>query len=117
MAGHFVAEGRLSRRFFVRRNYREGVSTIQRLAALDQLGDRKAVAKYHLRELLMAFARYLLPHYAHIYDRPTEQIRMLAARRMAYSAGILRGLWDGEPLEKQTAAPVAPPSSPSGSFS
>ena len=91
VAGHFVSADKLSRRFFVVRNYREGVSAIERLAAMGQISSLRLAADYHLREMAMALARFLLPRYADVYDRPANQIRMVAARRIAYSAGVLRG--------------------------
>jgi len=93
--GHRISAKKLTRKYFLKRHFWEGVTIIEEMAVLGQLGTGiSGYFKYHIREACLAFARFLLPGYEHRYTHPKPVIRMLALARVAYSCGVIYCLRD-----------------------
>ncbi len=91
VVGHHIPAGKLNRWPFLRRNFWEGVTVSEMNRALGRAGKLSDVLRWHLKEIVMASARFLLPGFENRYAHSEEQIRMLSLRRVMYSAGIIYG--------------------------
>lgn len=90
---HKVAARKLTRGYYLKRFFWEGVTVVQQMQLLDTMASGKwPHIRFHVREICMATARWLLPSYQGFYAEPNTAIRMLALGRIAYSLGILYGL-------------------------
>jgi hypothetical protein len=86
---HHVAAHKQTRRYFLKRQFWEGVTVIEEMNVLGRIGPRRW-AHYcsHGRELCMALARFLLPRYRNTYAESDSVIRMLSLSKIAYSFGV-----------------------------
>ncbi len=90
---HRIEASKLTRKYFLRRHFWEGVTTIERMATLGQVTpDKRGHYRYHTRAVGMALARFLLPGFENRYAFPRPVIRMLALARASFNAGVLYGL-------------------------
>jgi hypothetical protein len=90
---HHVSGRKKTRRYFLKRHFWEGVTVIQEMQLMKQVGEsRLPHYRYHTREICLALARFVLPGYQHIYASPRPVIRMRSLGSIAYSMGILWGL-------------------------
>lgn len=88
---HSISARKVSARQFCKRNFWQGVTSIELEAALGRPADKGAYLRSELSEIAMATARYLLPQYEKRYALTSPQIRMLSMRRAAHAAGVLYG--------------------------
>jgi len=90
---HRISESKVTRRYFLRRHFWEGVTTIAQMNLLGELPlHRRDILRFHTKILCMSVARFVLPNYKSTYPYPKPQIRMLALSKIALSAGICYGL-------------------------
>jgi glucosyl-dolichyl phosphate glucuronosyltransferase len=90
---HRIGAHKLTRKYFLRRHFWEGVTTIERMAILGQISpDTREHFAYHIRAIGMALARAVLPAFENRYPLPHPVIRMLALSRAAFNWGVLYGL-------------------------
>jgi glycosyltransferase involved in cell wall biosynthesis len=89
---HHVAAHKQTRRYFLKRNFWEGVTVIEEMNVLGRIHRRGAYYCSHAREICMAFARFLFPRHRNTYAEPDSVIRMLSLSRIAYSFGVWYGL-------------------------
>jgi glucosyl-dolichyl phosphate glucuronosyltransferase len=91
---HRISRYKLKRRYFLKRHFWEGVAMIEQMRLMDQIGDGRAgIYRFHTREAYMAAARFLLPRFNNNYPQSDEVIRMTALSRLAYSSGIMYGVY------------------------
>ena len=87
---HHIAAYKLSRSYFVKRHFWEGSADASQMSLLGRLGPSPwPHYRYHIREMCMAMARFILPGYGRAYTHPAPVIRMLALSRIAYSCGVI----------------------------
>lgn len=87
---HRVPASKLTRRYFLRRHFWEGVTTIELMKLLGDLPlARRSILRFHTKILFMSLARFVLPNYKGTYPYPKPEIRMLALSRVAQSSGIV----------------------------
>ncbi len=90
VVGHRISALKLTRKYFLKRHFWEGVTVVEEMALLGRLGGKLSpYFNYHIREAALAFARFLLPGYGKRYPHPKPTISMLALSRVAYSCGVL----------------------------
>lgn len=89
---HQISEAKLTKRHFLRRHFWEGVTVIIEMHLLGNLdsGKRKHVL-YHLAVIMKSLGFSLFPG----LQKPSlpSAARMLALSKVAFSAGVLYGLW------------------------
>ena len=110
---HSISARKISKKQFLRRNFWEAVTSVELLSALGSPVPALGVLRSQAPEFAMATARYLLPGFENRYALAKPQIRMMAARRMAYSAGVIYGAWsssvDGSSQSEPPEQTLAPP--------
>jgi glycosyltransferase involved in cell wall biosynthesis len=90
---HHISTTKLTRRYFLRRHFWEGVTVITELKLLGDLGERKIDhIRYHLIRIIKSFVLYTLPSLQNRFSEPPAAVRMLALAKAAYSLGVLYGL-------------------------
>lgn len=90
---HHVSPHKQTRQYFLKRHFWEGVTVIEQMRLLAKTGDSDwPHIRFHLREICMAFARFLLPGQGRFYSDPYPAIRMLSLGRICYSLGVIWGL-------------------------
>ena len=90
---HRIGPHKLTRQYFLRRHFWEGVTTIERMAILEQINRRMLQHyTYHGKAVSMALLRALLPALENRHGLPRRVIRMLALSRAAFNCGVLYGL-------------------------
>jgi GT2 family glycosyltransferase len=90
---HRVSYSKQTRRYLFKRNFWEGVTVIEQMHLLGQIGSaRWSLYAFHSREICMAAMRFLLPRFRNNYADSNPVIRMLALSRVGYSLGVLYGL-------------------------
>jgi glucosyl-dolichyl phosphate glucuronosyltransferase len=90
---HRIPARKLSRQYFLRRHFWEGVTITQEMELLDQFRSGFAShVKYHALEIVMALCRFILPGYKRWYSHPNDVVRMLSLSRVAYSCGVIYGI-------------------------
>lgn len=91
---HRITAQKLTRKYFLRRHFWEGVTTIERMAVLGQVSpDMFQHYRYHAKAVSMGLARALLPAFDGRYPLARPVIRMLALSRAASNCGVLYGLF------------------------
>ena len=88
---HSISARKISPRQFLKRNFWEGVTSIELRAAQGFPGRRLDYLRSQLPEIAMAGMRYLLPRYENRYALTSPQIRMMSLRRVAHASGVLFG--------------------------
>jgi len=90
---HRISRKKVKRSHFLRRQFWEGVTVVAEMAITQGFDARiYPHGKSHAREIVDSAARFLLPRFRKNYDLPSEEIRMLALCRAAFSAGVIYGL-------------------------
>ena len=91
---HRISRKKVTRLYYLRRHFWEGVTTIERMAIMRQVSaERWKHNKFHLKAAGMALARWALPGFENRYPRYKRcEIRMLAAARFTYHCGVIYGL-------------------------
>ena len=89
---HRIAASKLTRRYFLVRHFWEGVANAEQLRRSGELVRNTRVIAFHLKQLGMSLARFLMPSYKSTYRLPEAAIRMLALSRVAHSSGVCFGL-------------------------
>lgn len=90
---HRISVAKLTRRYFLRRHFWEGVTEITQMHLLNQLGSVKlGHLKYHtkavIKSLIVSFFPGLRDHSA----QPRSALRMLNLSQAAHSLGVIYGL-------------------------
>ena len=95
---HQISKNKLSRSYFLRRNFWEGVTIINEIYLLGEIKSGKAYYIYdHASRVLKSAGLFLCPSFQHKHNPPFAAVRMLALSRVAYSLGVLYGLFNMQP--------------------
>lgn len=99
--GHRISRRKLTRSYFLRRHFWEGVTVISQIYYLGELGHRWHHLRFHAGAVAKAFVRTILPSMKrHPGDAP-QAARMLAASRGMFSVGVIYGLLTLPPNEER----------------
>lgn len=90
---HSISARKISPGQFLKRNFWEGVTSIELRAAQGAPGSRLDYVRSQVPEIAKAAARCVLPGFQNRYALTSPQIRMMSLRRMAHGAGVLFGVF------------------------